>query len=155
MAEGRRPQTEEELEERRRQRRESRASQTYAAFLKDLCRIGSMSPEFAEQAAVSVLCALEQRLIRDEARQLEAQLPLKLQVLLSRCERHEGPAPVKLDREEFLEMVARDLSMQPDEVEPIVRAVFLTVRERVSEGEIQDVIHQLPREFHDLWQRGA
>lgn len=153
MAEGRRPETAEQLEERRRQRRESRASQSYASFLKELCEIGSMAPEFAEQAAISVLCALEQRLIPDEAKQLEAQLPLKLQNLLGRCERHEGIAPVKMDRAQFLEMVGRDLNMQPDEVESIVRAVFLTVRKRVSEGEIEDVIHQLPKEFLDLWQR--
>lgn len=153
MAEGRRPETLEALEARRLQRRESRANQTYVAFLKDLCRIGSMSPEFAEQAAVSVLCALEQRLIRDEAKHLEAQLPRKLQNLLVRCDRHAGPAPVKFDRDELLEMVGQDLNMKPDEVEPVVRAVFTTVREHVTEGEIDDVIQQLPRSFDDLWQR--
>ncbi|HVE87242.1 MAG TPA: DUF2267 domain-containing protein [Myxococcales bacterium] len=153
MSEGRRPFTGEELGLRRFQRRESRASQTYAAFLKDLCRIGSMKPEFAERAAVSVLCTLEQRLIPEEARDLEAQLPIKLLNLLNRCDRHSDQAPVKYGRQELLEMVAEDLNMQPDEVEPIIRAVFRTVREHVSEGEIEDVIHMLPNELRDLWQR--
>ena len=153
MSEGRRSESLDTLDERRLQRRESRANQTYAAFLRDLCRIGAMAPEFAEQAAVSVLCALEQRLIPEEAKDLEAQLPIKLLNLLTRCDRHHDLAPVKYSREQLLEMVAADLNMKPDEVEPIIRAVFATVRERVSEGEIEDVIQQLPREFHDLWQR--
>ncbi len=153
MAEGRRPESVDDLQTRRFQRRESRAAQTYTAFLDDLCRIGSMAPEFAEQAAVSVLCALEQRLIPEEAKDLEAQLPIKLLNLLTRCERHRDLAPVKYTRDQLLEMVAGDLNMKPDEVEPIIRAVFATVREHVSEGEIEDVIQQLPREFQDLWQR--
>jgi uncharacterized protein (DUF2267 family) len=111
-----------------------------------------MSEEFAEKAAVLVLCEIEQRLMAAEAHDLEAQLPLKLQVLLTESEKHLRP-PERFNRSELLSRVAADLNMQPDEVEPIVRAVLLTVREQVSEGEIQDVIHQLPKEFHDLWQQ--
>ncbi len=153
MSEGRRSESLDPLEERRLQRRESHASQTYAAFLQDLCRIGSMAPEFAEQAAVSVLCALEQRLIPEEAKDLEAQLPIKLLNLLTRCARHRDLAPVKYTREQLLEMVGEDLNMQPDEVEPVIRAVFATIREHVSEGEVEDIINMLPRELRDLWQR--
>jgi len=153
MAEGRRLETFEALDARRLQRRETHHHQTYAAFLDDLCRIGSMAPEFAEPAAVSVLCALEQRLIPEEAKDLEAQLPIKLLNLLTRCERHRDTAPVKYTREQLLEKVALDLNMKPDEAEPIIRAVFATLREHVSEGEIEDVINMLPRDFQDLWQR--
>ncbi|HEY8207235.1 MAG TPA: DUF2267 domain-containing protein [Myxococcaceae bacterium] len=153
MSEGRRSESPGPLDERRLQRRESRANQTYTAFLRDLCRIGAMAPEFAEQAAVSVLCALEQRLIPEEARDLEAQLPIKLLNLLTRCERHRQTAPLKYTREQLLEMVAGDLNMQPDEVEPVIRAVFATIRERVSEGEVEDVVNMLPRDLRDLWQR--
>jgi len=151
--EGRRPQTQGALDARRLQRRDSHAAQTYAAFLKDLCRIGSMAPEFAEQAAVSVLWALEQRLIPDEAKDLEAQLPIQLTNLLACCNRPMTSRPEKYTRQELLETVGRDLNMQPDEVEPIVRAVFTTVREHVSEGEVEDVVNMLPHEMRDLWQR--
>jgi uncharacterized protein (DUF2267 family) len=151
--EGRRPRTQEELDQRRMQRHDSRTSQTYKAFLKNLQSIGSMNAEFAEQAAVSVLCVLEQRLTRDEAAHMEAQLPVKLTKLLSRCDRHLEASPVKLDREEFLQMIASDLGMQVSEVEPVIRAVFAAVREQISEGEVEDVIGQLPAQFRDLWQR--
>jgi len=153
MTEGRRSETLDPLDARRLRRRETHASQTYAAFLRDLCRVGSMAPEFAEQAAVSVLCALEQRLIPEEARDLEAQLPIKLLNLLARCDRHRDQAPVKYTREQLLEMVAEDLNMQPDEVEPVIRAVFATLREHVSDGEVEDVVAMLPRELRDLWGR--
>jgi uncharacterized protein (DUF2267 family) len=153
MSEGRRSEPLGPQAERRLQRRESHANQTYAAFLQDLCRVGSMAPEFAEQAAVSVLCALEQRLIPEEAKDLEAQLPIKLLNLLTRCDRHRDLAPVKYSREQLLEMVAEDLNMQPDEVEPVIRAVFATIREHVSEGEVKDVVSMLPRDLRDLWER--
>jgi uncharacterized protein (DUF2267 family) len=151
--EGRRPRTQEELDQRRMQRHDSRTSQTYKAFLKNLQSIGSMNAEFAEQAAISVLCALEQRLTRDEAAHMEAQLPVKLTKLLSRCDRHLGTPPVKLGRQEFVQMVAGDLGMQTSEVEPVIRAVFAAVREQISEGEVEDVLGQLPAELRDLWRR--
>lgn len=151
--EGRRPRTQEELDQRRMRRHDSRTSQTYKAFLKNLQSLGSMNAEFAEQAAISVLCALEQRLTRDEAAHMEAQLPVKLTKLLSRCDRHLAAPPVKLGREQFLQMIAGDLGMQTSEVEPVIRAVFAAVREQISEGEVEDVIGQLPTQFRDLWQR--
>jgi uncharacterized protein (DUF2267 family) len=140
------------LEQRRQQRRESRQSQTYKAFLKRLCEKGRYSEEIAEQSAVSVLCALEQRLMPEEARDMEAQLPMKLQNLLYRCEKHLGQAPQKFGREEFLAMVAEDLGMQSSETESVVRHVFDTLREQVSEGEIEQVIQQLPADLRELWQ---
>jgi uncharacterized protein (DUF2267 family) len=139
------------LELRRALRHESRTSQTYASFIKRLCERGGMSPSVAEQAAVSVLCALEQRIYGTEVSDLEAQLPQKLTELLHRCERHEGPPPRKFGREELLRMVGEDLALRPDVVEPVVRAVFAVVRERISEGEAEDVMNQLPADLRDLW----
>lgn len=143
------------IEERRKQRHESRTSQTYAAFIKRLCERGGMSPHSAEQAAVSVLCAVEQRIFGEEARDLEAQLPQKLVELLVRCERHEGPPPKKFGRAEMLNMVGQDLSLNPEAVEPVVRAVLASIQELISEGEAEDVMHQLPQDIRDLWQRAV
>lgn len=143
------------LDERRQMRHESRTSQTYAAFLKRLCERGGMSPHTAEQAAVSVLCALEQRIFGEEARDMNAQLPRKLVELLHRCERHEGPPPRKFGRAELLNMVGQDLSLNPDAVEPVVRAVFSTLQDQISDGEAEQVMNQLPQDLRDLWQRAV
>jgi uncharacterized protein (DUF2267 family) len=140
------------LEVRRARRHESRTSQTYAAFIKQLCDRGGMSPSVAEQAAVSVLCAIEQRIFGEEALDLEAQLPQKLTELLHRCERHEsGPPQRKFGRAEMLRMVGEDLGLQPEAAEPVIRAVLDAIRDQVSEGEVEQVMKQLPTDLRDLW----
>jgi uncharacterized protein (DUF2267 family) len=146
--EGRRP-----TPERRAQRHETRTSQTYVHFLKNLGAIGGMSREEAERAAVSVLCAIEQRLYGDEAEHLNAQLPVKLKELLARCPRHGGAPPRKFGRDELLQLVADDLSTTPEDAEFIVRAVLQAVRDQVTEGEVDDVISQLPQDLAELWRR--
>jgi len=138
---------------RREQRSETRRNQTYKAFLRNLMVIGSMNEEEAERAAVSVLCVLEQRLFGEEAAHLEAQLPGKLQDLLLRCERHLGKPARKFGKDGFLQMVSEDLDVDSLEAERKIRAVFTAVREQVSEGEIEDVIGQLPTDLRELWQR--
>jgi uncharacterized protein (DUF2267 family) len=153
MADINRPGTEQELEARRQQRRETRRSQTYKAFLRNLMALGAMNEEEAEKAAVSVLCVLEQRLIGEEAAHLEAQLPGKLQELLVRCERHLGRPASKFGREDFIRMVGEDLEVDDFQAEKKIRAVFSAVREQVSEGEIEDVLGQLPADLRELWQR--
>ncbi|HYO68891.1 MAG TPA: DUF2267 domain-containing protein [Archangium sp.] len=142
-----------DLQTRREQRSETRRSQTYKAFLRNLMVIGSMNEEEAERAAVSVLCVLEQRLFGEEAAHLEAQLPGKLQDLLLRCERHVGRPASKFGRDGFLQMVSEDLDVDSFEAERKIRAVFSAVRDQVSEGEIEDVIGQLPNDLRELWQR--
>ncbi|ATB33805.1 DUF2267 domain-containing protein [Melittangium boletus] len=135
----------------REQRREMRRSQTYKAFLSSLGTIGQMNEEDAERAAVSVLCVLEQRLFGEEAAHLEAQLPSKLRELLLRCERHMGKPASKFGKEDFIEMVSEDLGVDAFEAEKEIRAVFAAVREQVSEGEIEDVMGQLPADLRELW----
>ncbi|MCY1077213.1 DUF2267 domain-containing protein [Archangium lansingense] len=138
---------------RRELRSETRRNQTYKAFLRNLMVIGSMNEEEAERAAVSILCVLEQRLFGEEAAHLEAQLPGKLKDLLIRCERHLGKPASKFGKEGFIQMVAEDLGVDSFEAEKKIRAVFTAVRDQVSEGEIDDVIGQLPADLRELWQR--
>lgn len=142
-----------DLQARREQRSETRRNQTFKAFLRNLMVLGSLNEEEAEKAAVSVLCVLEQRLFGEEAAHLEAQLPGKLQDLLLRCERHLGKPPNKFGREDFIRMVSEDLDVEAFEAEKRIRSVFAALRDQVSEGEIEDVIGQLPADLRELWQR--
>lgn len=145
------------IEERRRQRSETRQTQTYKAFLKDLCSTGNFDEAKAEKAATSVLCLLEQRIMWDEAKDLNSQLPQKLTNMLQRCERHEGVERSRdLTRQKLLESVCADLGINDEkEAESTIRAVFATVRQHVSEGEIEQVVNQLPPDWRPLWQRPA
>ncbi|MFL5347549.1 MAG: DUF2267 domain-containing protein [Hyalangium sp.] len=134
----------------RAQRSESRAAQTFTFFLRDLEAKG-LDRRLAEQAIQSVLCVMEQRLMSDEARHMEAQLPRKVVALMERCPNHQGRPYRKFGRAEFLGMVSEDLGVDMQEAERITCAVLATVREHISEGEAMDVLGQLPRDLRTLW----
>ena len=93
-------------EKKRAERREQRHNQTFAEFMTYLRRVGQISEEVAEQSAVAVLCALERRILPDEAKDLESQLPLKLRELVRRCDTHAGIRKHKIDRTEFVAMTS-------------------------------------------------
>jgi CBS domain-containing protein len=135
----------------RAQRSESRAAQTYSFFMRNLEAKG-LDRKLAEQALQSVLCVMEQRLMSEEARHMEAQLPRKVVALLERCPKHQGKPYRKFGRNEFLALVAEDLGVDLGEAEHITCAVLSTVREHISEGEAMDVLGQLPHELRTLWE---
>jgi uncharacterized protein (DUF2267 family) len=126
-------------------RHESHALTTYHAFLKDLERLGAMPKELAERAAAAVLSVLEQRILPGGVRHLEAQLPSKLRERLTALSQR------RFGREALFRMVAEELRMEPDEAEPVVRAVFRAVRSKISDGEAQDVAAELPKDLAELW----
>ena len=138
---------------KRAERSEQRRNQTFAAFLTYLRRVGSISEELAERAAVAVLCALERRINPGEAKDLQAQLPAKLRELVVRCDTHSGVRPHTLDRPEFIAMVAEDLAVAPDRAEKLILSVFHALRAQVSEGEARQVEGQLPPDLRALWNR--
>lgn len=140
-------------EELRKQRHESRTGSTYKNFLKELCSLGNWEEDFAEKAAVSVLCHLQQRIMADEAKDMRAQLPFKLQELLKSCTLHEGRQVDKFGREELFRRVGEDLGQDPKQCEQVVRTVFTCVRTHLSEGEAEDVANQLPKDLEELWRR--
>ncbi|MDY7230123.1 DUF2267 domain-containing protein [Hyalangium rubrum] len=145
-----RPTSDQEVMERRVQRHESHVGSTYAAFIRHLSQSGGMEPELAECAAISVLSALERRILPKEARDLEAQLPRRLVEFLPPPDKR--PArPHRFGREEFLQTVAEDLRKSPEEVETLVRAVFRAFQEQISEGEADDVASNLPPDLRSLW----
>jgi len=136
-------------------RHESRAANTYKAFLKDLCAMGNLDEAFAERAAVTVLGLLEQRIFGQEVKDLESQLPFKLRELLAQVPHHEGKPEEKFGRTEFFERVATNLDLDVNAVEPVIRAVFMAVRSQITEGEAEDVASQLPTDLADLWRLPA
>ncbi len=140
-------------EKKRAERREQRHNQTFADFMTYLRRVGQISEGVAEQSAVAVLCALERRILPDEAKDLESQLPYKLRELVRRCDTHAGISPHKIHRAEFVAMVAEDLAVPPDRAEHLILSVFHALRAQVSEGEGRQVEGQLPPDLRSLWAR--
>jgi uncharacterized protein (DUF2267 family) len=99
----------------------------------------------AERTAVVVLAALCDRLTGKEANDLLAQLPAMLKELVVYT-----PAALPISADQFVERVARELEVSPDEARKRIRAVFQTLREAVTRGEFQDVLEQLDPEYADF-----
>jgi len=140
-------------EKKRAERREQRHNQTFAEFMTYLRRVGQISEEVAEQSAVAVLCALERRILPDESKDLESQLPYKLRELVRRCDTHAVVPPHTIHRREFVAMVAEDLAVPSDRAEHLVLSVFHALRAQVSVGEARQVGGQLPPDLRALWER--
>jgi uncharacterized protein (DUF2267 family) len=99
----------------------------------------------AERTLRVVVQALADRVLGDEADDLRAQLPepLKSEITVS-------PQADPMNAQEFVQRVAGDLSLQEDEARDRARAVFATLHEAVSEGEWEEVVGQLDRNYAGL-----
>jgi uncharacterized protein (DUF2267 family) len=121
-------------------------------WLKDLMEtLDSEDRQEAYVALRATLHALRDRLTVEEVAHLAAQLPM-----LIRGFYYEGwdPTGKPLKERHIDEFLARiDQEIKPDGIdsEQAARAVFLVLANRISEGEIEDVEHLLPKEIRDLW----
>ena len=103
----------------------------------------------------STLHALRDRMTVEEVAQLAAQLPM-----LMRGFYYEGwdptGKPLKLrTREEFLDRIAQELKGAGNglDPEPLARAVFAVLDERLTDGEIDDLKASLPEKIREIWTR--
>ena len=108
-------------------------------------RAGIVDRDEAERTAVAVLQALADRLTGGEADDLLAQLPEPLKSTI-----RVTPKAVPMEPEEFVDRIARELQLPPEEARDRVRAVFGALQEAVTPGELEDVLSQLDREYADL-----
>jgi uncharacterized protein (DUF2267 family) len=115
-------------------------------FIASVASNGDLSVEEAVTLTRAVLATLADRISGGEAQDLAAQLPDPLKAaLISVQENAEG-----FSFEEFVERTAEDAGTDVDEAERAVDAVFTTLREAVTPGEFDDVLSQLPADFHRL-----
>jgi uncharacterized protein (DUF2267 family) len=99
----------------------------------------------------ATLHALRDRLAPDEALHLGAQLPT-----LVRGVYYEGwrlaDKPLRIrDRDEFLGVVMAESGDPTLDAESAVRAVFRTIADKVTPGEVADVKNGLPAALRELW----
>lgn len=139
------------LAKRRAERHLARASQTYRTFLKEVESQTQLDSNVAEKLTSSVLCLLEQRLSPGEGKDFEAQLPVQLRTLIHRCAEHENLPSRKFHRADMMKELSREFSASHEQVENWVKAVFRVLCHRLTPGEIDDVVGQLPRDLRGLW----
>jgi uncharacterized protein (DUF2267 family) len=107
-------------------------------------------PAEAERVTHLVLGILAQRLDPDEAEDLAAQLPGPLAATLISAGRG---APGRFGVREFLGRVATGAGATARTAEWDASAVLSTVAEAVSDGELDDVLSQLPSGYAPLFGR--
>src|ERR1700704_5300472 len=122
------------------------------AWLKEIAKALGLDRHGAYQVLRAVLHSLRDRLIINEAAQLGDQLPMLVRGIYYEAW-HPAGKPEKIrSREEFLAKIAEHIAMkQPIAPENAARAVFRTLENHVSAGEIRDVMHVLPQEIRTLW----
>jgi uncharacterized protein (DUF2267 family) len=97
----------------------------------------------------ATLATLAEHISGDEARDLAAHLPGPLQDALLPTSEQAEP----FGFHEFVNRVAQRCRREPAAVKGAVDAVMATLREAVPPGELDDVLGQLPRDFHRLGAR--
>jgi uncharacterized protein (DUF2267 family) len=127
------------------------------SWLRRLMAIGGWQDRhLAYDGLRATLHALRDRLTVEEVAQLAAQLPM-----LVRGFYYEGwdptGAPARDRRQEaFLARIWSELPPKAGvDPEPVARAVFQLLSERVADGEIDDIRHVLPAEIRVLWPAAA
>jgi uncharacterized protein (DUF2267 family) len=111
--------------------------------------------EETKRATAVVFRALRDRLTREEAEHVAAQLPAALKEVWTAGERP-GRQPLKLREDEFLERVKHEAGLTSGEAaRRVTMAVFAALKAQLSAGEAEDVAAQLPRDLKDLWGTAA
>jgi len=100
------------------------------------------------------LQALRDRLTVAETVQLGAQLPALIRGFYYEGWSKPSAKPQKWHKTELLEVVRQHFHNDPHiDPEEVVRAAFRVVAGHVDAGELQDVIHILPKDLQALWPR--
>jgi uncharacterized protein (DUF2267 family) len=115
-------------------------------FMTKVGQRADVSLETADALTAATLQALAERISGGEAKDLAAQLPAELKPHLTGADE---PAQ-RFGAEEFVRRVAERAGTDPDRARAGVRAVFTTIRESVTSGEIDDIMAQLPKDFAEL-----
>jgi uncharacterized protein (DUF2267 family) len=121
-------------------------------WLKEIGTVLELNRHGAYQVLRAVLHCLRDRLTINEAAQLGDQLPMLVRGIYYEAW-HPAGKPEKIrSREEFLAKIAEHIAMkQPVAPENAARAVFRTLENHVSAGEIRDVMQELPEDIRALW----
>jgi len=117
-----------------------------------MARLGTDDRHRGYLALRTTLHALRDRLPPESAVHLAAQLPMLVRGIYYEGWRpSETPSPDRL-RDEFLARI--EAAFRRDwtaDAEGIARGVFAVLADRLSDGEVGKVVHQLPREIRALW----
>jgi uncharacterized protein (DUF2267 family) len=118
-------------------------------FLRRLAEREGVDLESARRHAMAVFAALGQAVSPDELSDLRSELPKDYAPLLPR-----GPYVDAVSSERFVRRVADRAVLGEDSAWRATEAVLETLAERISAGEVDDLVAQLPVQLHPPLKRG-
>ena len=127
-------------------------------FLRRIAEREGVDPEAAARHARAVFATLGQTVSHDEIYDMASELPKDFQPLINAAEL--APAPPKsrttgaLSYGDFLERVARRARLQPHEAASAIAAVLEALADRISGGQVDDLITRLPTALEPPLRRG-
>jgi uncharacterized protein (DUF2267 family) len=120
----------------------------YEQFISTVADRAGVTTDEATAISRATLETLAERLTAGEAKDLAAQLPADMQRWLI----PPTPEAQKLSVQDFVQRVADRAQVDEQRARQGISAVFNTLRDAVTEGEFDDVLAQLPREFAEVVQ---
>jgi uncharacterized protein (DUF2267 family) len=118
-------------------------------FIRRVSKREDVDPETAARHARAVLVALSRSVSTDELDDMVAELPKSFAPLLPRGERVE-----LMPAEEFVRRVADRAGMDAGAALRATHAVLETLAERISGGEVRDLIDERPAPLHEPLRQG-
>ncbi|MCW2768139.1 MAG: hypothetical protein JWO11_4098 [Nocardioides sp.] len=115
-------------------------------FIAKVAQRADVSAGAAEALTAATLKTLAERISGGEAADLASQLPKELQPHLIAAEE----TAERFGVDEFIRRVADRAGTDPDSALKAQGAVFATIREAVSPGELDDIASQLPDDLRRL-----
>jgi uncharacterized protein (DUF2267 family) len=121
-------------------------------FMARLASRAEVTPEDAERLAKAVFYALGRTVTTEEIADMAAELPKDLQPLVLEAMRRDDVRIIPV--EDFVRLVAERNGLDPEGARRATEAVLETLAERVTRGEVEDLMEELPTELHDPLRRG-
>jgi uncharacterized protein (DUF2267 family) len=119
-------------------------------FLRRVADRAGTDVSTARRVADAVLETLGERIAHGEVEDLAAELAPELSAALEQGDAESDGRAQRMSLDEFLHRIAEREHVAPDVAPDHARAVFLTLREAVSEKEISDLLAQLPRDYEPV-----
>jgi len=114
--------------------------------------MGSRDMQRSYMVLRGVLHALRDRLPRDEAVQLGAQLPMLIRGFYYEGWHCQDKPKAYHHKEPFLEQVRNEVPVLDDaQLESAVTSVFETMEREIPGGELKQVRHALPSDLREMW----
>jgi uncharacterized protein (DUF2267 family) len=123
----------------------------YVGFLDAVAKRAGLPPEEAATITGATLETLAERISGGEARDLAAHLPDELRDYL----RKDDAPPQLLNAAEFVHEVRARAGVDDQWAAEGARAVFTTLRDAVSDDEVEDLLSELPKDIRQLLQAAS